>query len=83
MPLIAYSCDCGHSNKKFFRQVKEAPAVLLCEYCNKENMKKRLSAPNSTSKISIDNGVQARAVEVNPDIIAINHERANKNYSED
>lgn len=83
MPLIAYACECGHSAKKFFRQVAQAPAFFLCEQCNKENMKKQLSAPNSTSKISVDNGVQARAVEVNPDIIAINHERANKNYSED
>lgn len=83
MPLIAYVCECGHSIKKFVRQVKEAPGVLLCEYCNKENMKKQLSAPTTTSKISIDNGVQARAVEVNPDIIAINHDRANKNYSEE
>lgn len=46
-------------------------------------MKKQLSAPSSTSKITIDNGVQARAVEVNPEIIRINHDRANKNYSED
>lgn len=83
MPLIAYACLCGHTAKKFFRQVAKAPAVFLCEYCNKENMKKQLSAPNSTSKITIDNGVQARAVEVNPDIIAINQERANKNFSED
>jgi hypothetical protein len=83
MPLIAYVCSCGHSTKKLVRQVKDAPALLLCEHCNTENMKKTLSAPSSTSKISVDNGVQARAVEINPDIIAINHERANKNYRED
>lgn len=83
MPLIAYACACGQSAKKFFRQVAQAPAYFLCEYCNKENMKKQLSIPNSTSKITIDNGIQARAVEVNPDIIAINLERANKNYSEE
>lgn len=82
MPLISYACASGHSVKKFYRQVKEAPAVLPCEECDKE-LKKQLKAPASTSKISIDNGVQARAVEVNPDIIAINHERANKNYSEE
>lgn len=83
MPIIVYACECGQTVKKFYRQVAQAPAVILCEQCNKENMKKQLSAPNSTSKISIDNGLQARAVEVNPDIIVINHERANKNYSED
>jgi hypothetical protein len=83
MPIIAYACDCGKTAKKFYRQVAKAPAVLLCEYCNKENMKKQLSAPNSTSTVIVDNGVQARAVEVNPEIIRINQERANKNYSED
>lgn len=83
MPIIAYACDCGHSTKKFYRQVAKSPAVLFCEYCNKENMKKQLSIPSSTSKVSMDNGVQARAVEINPDIIAINKERSEKNYSEE
>jgi hypothetical protein len=46
-------------------------------------MKKLLSAPSSTSKITVDNGVQARAVEINPDIIEINEARANKNYREE
>lgn len=46
-------------------------------------MKKQLSAPSSSSKVTVDNGVQARAVEVNPDIVEINEQRANKNYSED
>ena len=83
MPMIAYVCTCGHTAKKLVRQVAQAPAFLLCEQCNKENMKKSLSAPTSTSKITVDNGSQARAVEVNPDIIRINQERANKNYSEE
>lgn len=83
MPFIAYRCDCGNETKKLVRQVAQAPAFLLCGKCNKENMKKALSAPSSTSKISMDNGVQARAVEINPEIVRINQERANKNYSED
>lgn len=83
MPIIAYSCNCGHTAKKFFRQVKDAPASLSCNYCNSENMKKTLSAPSSTSKIVVDNGVQARAVEVNPEIVAINKERSEKDYRED
>ena len=42
-----------------------------------------LSAPSSVSKVIVDNGFQARAVEVNPDIIEINKERSEKDYRED
>lgn len=46
-------------------------------------MKKILSAPNSTSTVIIDNGFQARAIEVNPEIVAINKERSEKNFREE
>ena len=82
MPLIAYSCNCSDVTKKFFRQAKDAPASFICPKC-KTDTKKLLSAPSSTSKIIVDNGFQARAVEVNPDIIEINEARANKDYRED
>lgn len=82
MPLIHYLCECNHSVSKFHRQAKDAPAFFLCVKCGKK-AKKMLSAPNSASKIVVDNGLQARAVEINPDIIEINKERSSKNYSED
>jgi hypothetical protein len=79
MPLINYTCECKHSVGKFFRQAKEAPASFICEKCNKE-MKKTLSMPTSSSKITVDNGVQARAVEIIPNIVEINQERSAKDY---
>lgn len=85
MPLIHYLCtqqSCGHGVSKFHRQAKDAPAVLSCEVC-KHDAKKQLKAPSSVSKIIIDNGFQARAVEVNPEIIEINKARAEKNYSQE
>lgn len=82
MPLIHYLCGCKHSVSKYYRQANLAPAFFVCSACGKD-AKKTLKAPSSASKIVIDNGLQARAVEVNPDIIEINEERANKNYSED
>lgn len=82
MPLIAYACECNHSEKKFFRQAKDAPASVACKNCEKQ-MKKQLSSPTSSSKITVDNGVQARAVEIIPDIVEINKERSEKNYRED
>lgn len=83
MPLIAYSCEpCNSVIKKFVRAAKDAPSFLICANCSK-NMKKLLSAPSSTSKITVDNGIQARAVEIHPDIVEINEERSNKNLRED
>lgn len=82
MPLIAYGCNCGHSLKKYTRQAKDAPASILCPKCNTD-MKKLLSAPSSSSKITVDNGIQARAIEIMPDIIEINEARSKKDYRED
>lgn len=48
-----------------------------------EMAKKQLKAPSSTSKVVMDNGVQARAVEINPDIVEINKARSDKDYRED
>ena len=83
MPLIAYSCSCGHNLKKFFRQAKDAPASFICPSCNKDQSKKQLSSPSSSSKIVVDNGIQARAVEIMPDIIEINKSRSEKDYREE
>lgn len=81
MPLIHYLCGCGYSASKFFRQVAEAPAVFLCTKCG-QNQKKQLSAPSSTSKIVVDNGVQARATEVNLEIVEDIQARSTKDFSE-
>jgi hypothetical protein len=82
MPLIYYKCECGHGYSKFYRQAKEAPAIFGCQECPKQ-AKRQLKAPNSTSKVVMDNGFQARAVEINPDIVEINEARSNKDYKED
>lgn len=84
MPLIHYICEYDHSFSKFYRQAKDAPAYQSCckPDCDKKS-KRQLKAPSSTSKVMMDNGFQARAVEVNPDIVEINEARSNKDYRED
>lgn len=82
MPLIHYACkECGFLIKKLFRK-SPFPSTLICEKCN-GSMTKELSAPTQSSKISVDNGLQARRVEISPDIIETNEARSNKNYRED
>lgn len=80
MPLLFYLCDCGNKTSKFYRQAKMAPVEFACS-CGKE-YKKQLSAPSSKSVISIDNGVQAKAVEVNLDTIKSNEENSVKDFRE-
>lgn len=82
MPMIHYKCgDCSHALKKIFRK-PPFPSTLICEKCN-GSMTKELSAPTQSSKITVDNGVQARKVEISPDIVETNEARSNKNYRED
>jgi len=82
MPVIIYQCSNGHVLKNLVRSVKNIPASLECKTC-KEPMKRSLSAPSSTNVIVIDNGLQAKAVEINPNIVEMRDEKANKNLRED
>lgn len=83
MPLIVYACTCGNIEKRLIRQVKDIPAFFPCLKCNVNQLKKQLSSPSSSSKITVDNGVQARSVEITPNIIEINKARSEKDYRED
>lgn len=80
MPLIYYLCSCGKNMSKFYRVAKDALSCIVCE-CGKE-YKKQLSAPNSKSVFVVDNGVQAKAVEVNLDTIKSNEENSIKDFRE-
>jgi len=80
MPLLYYLCCCGKHVSKFYRQAASAPGGFACE-CGKE-YKKQLSAPSSKSVITIDNGVQAKSVEVNLDTIKSNEENSTKDFRE-
>jgi len=75
MSLIRFTCECGITIRKLFRAGKEITGSLPCE-CGKE-MKRILSGPAGIgSRISVDNGVQARAVEINVDHIKDGENRA-------
>ena len=74
MPIIRYSCQCGESSGKFYRAGASAPAFLPC-VCGLE-MKRTLFGPTSDSKIVVDNGVQARKIEINVDHIKDNQNKA-------
>lgn len=81
MPIIAYQCSCGLVTKKFYRAVKDIPSCIVCKCGNDSD--RTLSAPSSASMVSIDNGVQARAVEVNLNIVEDIRNRSTKDFKED
>jgi len=82
MPLISYLCICGEFFKKYLKSAKESPASITCSKCGLE-AKKSFGTTSSSVKITIDNGLMARAIEVDPNITEINDDRASRDYSEE
>ncbi len=82
MPLIVYGCESNHVIKKFVRNPKDAVPSLICSICDK-NMKKLLRSPTNETKIVVDNGFQAKQVEINPNIIEMNDIDGAKDYSKE
>lgn len=80
MPLIRYLCtngDCQKNSSKLYRLGSDAEQEIACKECGGK-AKRLLSSPASSSKIVVDNGLQARATEIDPNIMDINSERARK-----
>jgi hypothetical protein len=80
MPLIKYLCDCN-TVSKFFRNPKDAPSSIPCEICGKSK-KKQLSSSYVKSIVIVDNGVQARQVEVDLDLVKDIEDRSTKDFKE-
>lgn len=78
MPLIKYSClSCGNYFSEHVKKAVEAKMEAPCKKCGAPS-KRTLSAPSNSSKIVVDNGVQARSVEVDMKVIESNQENASK-----
>jgi hypothetical protein len=82
MPLISYLCSCGESTKRYVKAVKDATSFTLCLKCGLE-AKRTLGNTSSSHKITIDNGLMARSLEIDPNIQEINDERSNNDYTEE
>ena len=65
--LVEYICnnlDCDNSIVKQFKSFKHITPFLDCGACSVGKLERQLSAPTSKSTQIIDNGTQARRVEV-------------------
>ena len=74
MPRINYKCECGNEKKKFFSSSSKIKKTIECEKCGKE-MTRLLSSPSNKSTMVVDNGVQAKATELDRNIVEIIEDR--------
>lgn len=66
--IIYYECEkCNNSIKKHFRKSKDIVETIDCECGGK--LERQLSAPTSKMTQVIDNGVQARKVEIMNEVV--------------
>lgn len=74
MPIILYKCpDCNSEFKKFHRTSKDILNKIECT-CGGQFLR-QLSSPSQRSKMVIDNGVQAKATEIDREIVEIIEDR--------
>lgn len=80
MPLVNYQCqnpECKMHFGFFYKTAKAIEKHIACKFCGSLS-KRSLSAPTNTSLITVDNGVQANAVEIDLDMIEKLKERSDK-----
>lgn len=78
--LISYTCnnsDCQNSISKFFRTHNEVAPFLDCGACGTGKLERDFEAPTSKSTITVDNGSQAKSVEVLSDVVEKEREKVN------
>lgn len=81
--MIKFECnnpDCNNGITKHFVKVKDIPPFLDCGACGTGKLERQLGAPSSKSTQVIDNGVQARRVEVMNDVV---EKERNRLYDEE
>ena len=65
--LISFECnnpDCDNSITKYYKNAKDISPFLDCGACGTGKLERMLGAPSSKSTQFLDNGAQARKVEV-------------------
>ena len=78
MPMITFKCnnpDCDNQITKVFNKLKDIPPFLDCGACGTGKLERQLGAPTSKSTQVIDNGVQARKVEVMNEVVEKERDR--------
>lgn len=70
--IIKFVCnnpDCGNHITKYYKSLKDVTPFLDCGACGTGKLERTLAAPSSKSTQFIDNGAQARRVEVMQEVV--------------
>jgi hypothetical protein len=78
--FVCNNCDCKNSITKMFKNFKDIPPFLDCGQCGIGKLERQLGAPSAKSTQVVDNGNQAKAVEVMNEVVLKEQERL---YRED
>lgn len=78
--MIYYKCTgCENDGIKYYKKAKDILDEIECNECDGK-MERILGAPNTKSTQFVDNGLQARRVEVSSDVI---QQEKDKLYKDD
>ena len=70
--LIKYecnNCDCDNSIDKYFAKADQIVPFIDCASCGIGKLERTLGAPTNKSVQYVDNGLQARKVEVSTELV--------------
>jgi hypothetical protein len=74
--LITFKCNgCGNKITKYFKRVEDIPSFLLCGECGIGTLERQLLPPSNKSTQEIDNGLQAKKIEISNSVVDKESER--------
>lgn len=80
--LINFVCnnpDCNNSVEKFIKKVSDIPPFLDCGECGTGKLERQLGAPFTKTTMVVDNGIQAKQVEVSTEVVLKEEEKSRRN----
>jgi len=80
--IVLFECnnpECDNSIEKIFKSAKDISSFLDCGACGTGKLERQLGAPSSKSTQVLDNGNQARSVEI---MDAVIEKERNRLYEE-
>lgn len=75
--FVCNNIDCQNNIKKYFKNAKDIPPFLDCGECGTGKLERSLGAPACKCTQIIDNGIQARQVEIDNNVVEKERIKAN------
>jgi hypothetical protein len=83
--LIKFICNnisCGNNITKLFKKASDIPSWLDCGSCGTGKLERILGAPASRSTQIVDNGLMAKQVELDSEMIVRQQEKLERQESD-